>query len=336
MPSRPPPVFELRVARGLARLALVFPGLMPAPRMRVRLRYYIESMLLAENDPPDTAAMLTLLNRYAEFIGQIAAGKPVVYRRHGTLSLMFDAFSVQSEMRVDDPAQLVLGYTQSMMGVLLLRPAPGRIAMIGLGGGSLLKFCYRHLPGAVIDVAEIDAQVIAVRDQFGIPADDARLTVHCIDGAEFVRNRKDRYEILLVDGFDRGGQPAQLCSPAFYDDCYRSLSADGVLVVNLLGESMLDTLQCVERMRASFDGAVLDVGALDSSNRIIFSFKNGLPELDPAVLQRRIAQLDMLSPMAVQAVARALKTERNRAVSRFGARHAVDAASGASSASTAS
>jgi spermidine synthase len=223
MPSRPPPLFELRVAKGLARLAQAFPGVMPVPRMRVRLRYYIESMLLAENDPPNTAAILMLLNRYAEFTRQIAAGKPIVHRRQGILVLMLDAFSVQSEMNVDDPAQLMLGYTQSMMGVLLLRPAPRHIAMIGLGGGSLLKFCYRHLPSAVIDVAEIDAQVIAMRDQFCIPADDGRLAVHCVDGAEFVRNRKEQYEILLVDGFDRRGQPAQLCSQAFYDSCYRSL-----------------------------------------------------------------------------------------------------------------
>jgi spermidine synthase len=85
------------------------------------------------------------------------------------------------------------------------------------------------------------------------------------------------------------------------------------LVVNLLGDSMLDTLQCVERMRASFDGALIAIDALDSSNRIIFACKNGLPVLDPAVLQQRIEQLDMLSPMALQAIACALRTERNMA-----------------------
>jgi spermidine synthase len=315
MPSRPPPLFELRVSKGLARLALAFPGAMPVPRLRVRLRYYIESMLLAENYPPDTASIMNLLIRYTQFIRQIASGKPIVLRRLGTLALMFDAFSVQSEMRIESPNELMLGYTQFMMGVLLLRPAPHSIAMIGLGGGSLLKFCYRHLPRAVIDVAEIDAEVIAVRDRFSIPADDARLTVHCIDGAEFVRESKKRYDVLMVDGFDRRGQPAQLCSEAFYDSCYQTLAPDGVMVVNLLGDSMLETLQAVERMRASFYGAVLDIDTLDSPNRIIFACKNGLPELDATVLQQRIDELAMVCPMALHAIARALRTGRALACS---------------------
>jgi spermidine synthase len=218
-------------------------------------------------------------------------------------------------MSVESPNELMLGYTQSMMGFLLLRPAPRSIAMIGLGGGSLLKFCYRHLPRAVIEVAEIDAEVIAVRDQFSIPADDARLTVHCIDGAEFVRESPKRYDVLMVDGFDRRGQPAQLCSKAFYDSCYRTLAPDGVMVVNLLGDSMLETLQSVERMRASFYGAVLAIDTPDSPNRIIFACKNGLPELDATVLQRRIDELDMVCPMALHAIARALPAGRALACS---------------------
>lgn len=310
MPSRPPPLFELGVTSVLARLAPAFPDVMPPPRLRVRLRYYIESMLLAENHAPGAAAILALLHRYKQFSRQIASGKPVVQRRSGTLALMFDAFSVQSEMSIGSPDDLILGYTQSMMGVLLLRPSPRDIAMIGLGGGSLVKFCYRHLPRAVIEVAEIDAEVIALREQFGIPADDARLTVHCVDGAEFVRESKKQYDVLMVDGFDRRGQPAQLCSKTFYDSCYRSLAPGGVMVVNLLGDSMLETLQCVGRMRASFHGAVLAIDALDSSNRIIFACKNGMPVLDTGELQQRIDQLDIVSPVALYALARALRTER--------------------------
>ena len=37
----------------------------------------------------------------------------------------------------------------------------------------------------------------------------------------------------IVDGFDITGQPEQLCSQRFYDDCYNALTPDGVMVVNL-------------------------------------------------------------------------------------------------------
>src|SRR3546814_6338557 len=40
-------------------------------------------------------------------------------------------------------------------------------------------------------------------------------------------------DVLLVDGFDRDGQPAQLCSSQFYRDCRSRLNPGGVLVVNL-------------------------------------------------------------------------------------------------------
>ena len=84
------------------------------------------------------------------------------------------------------PERLVLDYTRTMMGFLLLQPAPQRIAMIGLGGGSLLKYCRRHLPDAEFTAVEISPEVIALRRQFGIPDDDARLRVVCADGADFV------------------------------------------------------------------------------------------------------------------------------------------------------
>jgi spermidine synthase len=51
--------------------------------------------------------------------------------------------------------------------------------MIGLGGGSLVKYCHHHLPGARVSVAEISPEVIALRDRFRIPPDDERLEVDC-------------------------------------------------------------------------------------------------------------------------------------------------------------
>ena len=64
--------------------------------------------------------------------------------KHRALCFTIDG-SVQSEMRIDDPDALVNEYTRKMMGFLLFCPEPRRVLMIGLGGGSLVKFCSRHL-----------------------------------------------------------------------------------------------------------------------------------------------------------------------------------------------
>ena len=114
------------------------------------------------------------------------SGKPYVTERDGVLALNFDAMSVQSEMYIDSPDDLVLEYTRAMMSFLLLNPEPRRIAMIGLGGGSIAKYCYRYVAGAEIIVVEISPEVVALRNEFAIPADDARFQVVLNDGVVVV------------------------------------------------------------------------------------------------------------------------------------------------------
>src|SRR3954447_9417458 len=120
-----------------------------------------------------------------------------------------------------------------MMAFLLFNKTPQRIAMIGLGGGSLAKFCYRELACARIDVVEINPHVVALRDAFGVPSDDERFGVHVQDGADFVRKSQACFDVLLIDAYTREGIPAQLASAQFYDCCRDSLRNDGILVSNL-------------------------------------------------------------------------------------------------------
>ncbi|HNB91076.1 MAG TPA: transferase, partial [Plasticicumulans sp.] len=194
--------------------------------------------------------------------------QPFLYMADGLLSLHFEAASVQSRMDPAAPARLTLGYTRTMMGaaLLLLGPVPGRIAMIGLGGGSLVKYCRQHLPEAVIEVAEISAEVIALRERFCVPADSDHLRVLCTDGAAFVATAgAGEWDLLLVDGFGPGGQPPQLGSQRFYDDCRAALGADGLLVANLAGsDPRLDLY--LSRLETAF-GRVLNLPAADSDNR---------------------------------------------------------------------
>ncbi|WP_374569350.1 fused MFS/spermidine synthase [Ideonella sp.] len=198
--------------------------------------------------------------------------KPFVYETLTSKALHFSISAIQSRMKLRDPYALDLEYTRTMMGFLLFHPAPRQIVMIGLGGGSLAKFCHHHLPKASIQVAEINPHVIALRDEFHVPADDERFRVIRTDGAQFVRHRVTRPDVLMVDGFDTDGQPSRLCSQRFYDDCHEMLQPDGILVVNLhYGHRMRDAY--VERIRRSFDDAVLVVDDGDLSNSIVFACK---------------------------------------------------------------
>jgi spermidine synthase len=196
--------------------------------------------------------------------------RPRVCEDGDNVSLQFQIGEIQSAMLASDPDFLVLSYTRTMTAFRLFYPEPEQIAMIGLGGGSLVKWCYRNLPETYITVIEINPRVIDLREQFLIPADDDRLRVIHGDGADYVASTKDSPEVLLVDGFDVHGQPPQLCSEGFYADCYRMFATDGLLVVNLCDH---DSQQCIDRIRKTFDDRVLIVTPEDGENQVVFAAK---------------------------------------------------------------
>jgi len=162
--------------------------------------------------------------------------KPFIEEDEGTVSLYFKAGSIQSQMRKEAPVDLLLTYTRIMTSLLRFNPSPRSIAIIGLGGGSVAKWCHRHLPHADITIVEINPHVIALRDRFYIPGDDHKFRVLCEDGADYVARTPEKTDVLIVDGFNLDGQPPELCSQIFYDNCYHALTSSGLMIVNLCGD----------------------------------------------------------------------------------------------------
>lgn len=212
--------------------------------------------------------------------------KPFVYESLSSKALHFTIQEIQSRMQLADPHALALEYTRTMMGFLLFNPQPDSIAMIGLGGGSLAKFCHRYLPDALVQVVEINPHVIALRDTFHVPPDSERFRVIRGDGAHFVRHSPARFDVLLVDGFDSQGMPARLASQRFYDDCHDTLQPGGIMVVNLhCGHPHYGVY--VERIRRAFGGSILVVDDGELSNSIVFAGKgDALERVRVAPLRR--------------------------------------------------
>ncbi len=173
-----------------------------------------------------------------ERIAQLKAlsheGKPFVFDDGDIRTLQFDERIVQSAMRLSAPDELLIPYTQAMTGFLLFNPAPAHILLVGLGGGSLVKYCYKHLPATRLTVLEIDADVIALREQFMIPADDARLQVVHADARSYISEmQEESTDVILLDGFDAEGAAEELNTYAFFNDCRRVLRENGILLMNM-------------------------------------------------------------------------------------------------------
>lgn len=220
--------------------------------------------------------------------------RPFIHATTTSRSLLFSHGEIQSRMWTRDPYALNLEYTRIMMGFLLLNPEPRRIAMIGLGGGSLAKFCHRYLPSARIDVFEINPHVIALRDSFLVPRDDERFAVLQGDGAELIRRYRDEFDAVLVDGYDINGIPAQLTSEAFYEGCFDALSGNGLMVCNFHALNF-NYRRYLGRIKQRFAGSVAEVSDTSLAHRIVFACNGdllkrsaGLPARKPEAMSAAI------------------------------------------------
>ncbi|MFM8338378.1 MAG: spermidine synthase, partial [Fluviibacter sp.] len=139
----------------------------------------------------------------------------------GVRTLHFGSDWVQGAMRVSRPWDLELVYTREMMAALLLSPSwpamPHRILQIGLGAGSLTRFIYRYLPDTYqVVVEQSSAVVAAARQGFQLPAEGAWLRIDVAEGAEWMANATESFDLILVDGFDADGQTGGLERVMFY------------------------------------------------------------------------------------------------------------------------
>ena len=150
-------------------------------------------------------------------------------------SLQFGSEAKQSTMFLHDPAALALAYTQCMMTTLLFGRPPGKVLVLGLGGGSLPKFLLHTFPECRIDAVEKREKIAAVARRFFALPEDPRLSITVGDGFEFLENRDPvrDYDLIPVDLHDSHGMAPVVRRADFFPACRRHLAKAGTLVINL-------------------------------------------------------------------------------------------------------
>lgn len=217
--------------------------------------------------------------------------QPYILETESERRLHFSHDAVQSVMKLDEPDRLVNAYTRKMMAFLLFNPNPKKIVMVGLGGGSLAKFCYRNLPKTRISVVEIDDRVVALREEFYVPADDHRFRVVCDDGARYISHSSERIDVVVVDAFDPVGLAPTLADTDFYERAAQRLGPNGLLVMNFSGEVERYVLH-LKRIRAAFAGSALLVPVIADDNLLLFAFKKRIQPPTAAKYQSRAYRLE--------------------------------------------
>jgi spermidine synthase len=174
-------------------------------------------------------------------------------------------------MRLDDPVALQMTYTRLMMSFLLFQPSPRALLLLGLGGGSLARYCHHHLPDAGIVAVENNRDVLAFRDELAVPRDDQRFRVVEKDAAAFVAACRDRYHVVLMDAFDRRGIAPGLDQSEFHAALRSCLHPNGTVVANIAGDrAERDT--SIATMRDAWGDNMLVVPVEEDDNDVVFAF----------------------------------------------------------------
>lgn len=142
--------------------------------------------------------------------------------------------AVQSAIYPGRPEHLEHAYTRVAMVAPALAPDSARILFVGLGGGAMPMFTRHALPGATIDVAEIDPVVVeAAHEWFAFRSDD-RMRVHTGDGRTFIEQASPgTWDVIVLDAFSDDEIPLALATREFLVAVHGSLADDGVVASNL-------------------------------------------------------------------------------------------------------
>jgi predicted membrane-bound spermidine synthase len=116
---------------------------------------------------------------------------------------------------------------------------PGRMLLIGLGGGSLVRSY--TAAGWDVDAVEIDPGVIATaREYFDL--DGAGGTIHEMDGRRFLATAGKKYDIVLVDAYGSSAIPFHLITEEAFRLMKSVLADSGVMALNVISLGWRDPL----------------------------------------------------------------------------------------------
>lgn len=117
---------------------------------------------------------------------------------------------------------------------MAVHPQVKNLLVIGGGDGGTLRELIKYHTINRIDFVEIDKMVVDLSKEY-LPFlrsgfEDSRINFYYQDGVEFVKDREDLYDIIIVDSTDPIGPGEGLFTEEFYKDAYKALKEDGILV----------------------------------------------------------------------------------------------------------
>lgn len=113
-------------------------------------------------------------------------------------------------------------------------PCPKNVLVIGGGDGGTVREVLRHPSVEKVILCEIDGLVVEACKKH-LPniagkLDDPRVDIQIRDGVEFMKGKKEEFDIILIDSTDPLGPGVGLFTEEFYTNVKNSLKKGGIMV----------------------------------------------------------------------------------------------------------
>lgn len=168
-------------------------------------------------------------------------------------------------LTLDDVVQTTEGdnfiYHEMMTHVpILAHGAAKRVLIIGGGDGGMAREALRHASVEHVTMVEIDGGVVDFSKEY-LPMlsngafDDPRLDLVINDGAAFMRETDQHYDVIIVDSTDPIGPGEVLFTNTFYGHAARALTDDGIIVTQngvpfMQGDELTGTMRAFKALFA--------------------------------------------------------------------------------------
>ncbi|MBL3594180.1 polyamine aminopropyltransferase [Rhodovulum sulfidophilum] len=145
---------------------------------------------------------------------------------------------------------------------ILAHGAARRVLIVGGGDGGMAREALRHASVEEVTMVEIDAGVVEFCKTYlpGISQgafDDPRLNLVIDDGAAFMRDTQQKYDVIVIDSTDPVGPGEVLFTDSFYGHAKRALTEGGILVTQngvpfVQGEELTNSMRAFKALFADW------------------------------------------------------------------------------------
>ncbi|MGQ0740828.1 MAG: spermidine synthase [Alphaproteobacteria bacterium] len=152
---------------------------------------------------------------------------------------LYERRFTESVSNAKKPRELPLAYTRAMTMAAACSANANRALMIGLGGGTVVRYLEQFMPETQFVQVEIDPGVIRLaKKHFGV-RESPRMRIVERDGRHFLNREKEPYAIIFVDAYRGWFVPFHLTTREFYALAKSKLAPGGCLVQNVDPSTLL-------------------------------------------------------------------------------------------------